>query len=123
MSLDLDEDYLALISENPDAEDMFEFHLSETNPHYKINWDWLSSNPEALNLLEANPDKINWEWLSQNPNTSILNALLKPVAHEPDKINWWRLSENPGIFEIDIKQYKIDITEKTNIIDNILYKN
>jgi hypothetical protein len=123
VSLDLDEDYLALISENPDAEDMFEFHLSETNPHYKINWDWLSFNPGALNLLKANPIMINWDWLSTNPDPSIINDLLKPVAHEPDKINWWRLSENPGIFETDMKQYKIDITEKANMLDMLLYKN
>jgi hypothetical protein len=32
-------------------------------------------------------------------------------------INWDMLSENPSIFEIDMKQYKIDMTEKTNNID------
>jgi len=26
----------------------------------KINWESLSSNPNAIPLLEKNPDKINW---------------------------------------------------------------
>jgi hypothetical protein len=34
----------------------------------KINWDWLSRNPNAILLLERNLDKINWNWLSRNPN-------------------------------------------------------
>ena len=34
----------------------------------KIDWDCLSSNPNAIFLLEQNPDKINWIRLSSNPN-------------------------------------------------------
>ena len=34
----------------------------------KIDWDYLSSNPKAIFLLEQNPDKINWMRLSSNPN-------------------------------------------------------
>ena len=34
----------------------------------KINWSFLSDNPNAIHLLENNYDKINWHWLSQNPN-------------------------------------------------------
>ena len=33
----------------------------------KINWYWLSCNPNAINLLKENKDKINWSWLSVNP--------------------------------------------------------
>ena len=60
----------------------------------------LSGNPNAIHLLKKNPDKINWDKFSQNPSIF-----------------------EPSIFETDVKQYKIDITEKANIIDNILYKN
>ena len=28
----------------------------------------LSTNPNAIHLLEQNPDKIDWFWLSLNPN-------------------------------------------------------
>jgi len=28
----------------------------------KINWDYLSENSNAIDLLEKNMDKINWVW-------------------------------------------------------------
>jgi len=31
------------------------------------NWDCLSTNPAAIRLLEANPDKINWGHIARNP--------------------------------------------------------
>jgi hypothetical protein len=34
----------------------------------KINWVWLSKNPNAIPILERNPDKIDWYYLSINPN-------------------------------------------------------
>jgi hypothetical protein len=34
----------------------------------KINWDYLSRNPNALDLLKKNQEKINWYYLSSNPN-------------------------------------------------------
>jgi len=34
----------------------------------KINWTNLSSNPNAIHLLEKNNDKIVWSELSQNPS-------------------------------------------------------
>ena len=30
----------------------------------KLKWQYLSYNPNAIQLLEANPDMINWEYLS-----------------------------------------------------------
>ena len=33
-----------------------------------VCWTALSSNPNAIHLLEKNLDKVNWTWLSQNPN-------------------------------------------------------
>jgi len=33
-----------------------------------INWYNLSSNPNAIHLLEQNIDKISWNALSENPN-------------------------------------------------------
>ena len=51
-------------------------------PLDKIDWSWLSTNPNAIHLLEKNMDKI---------------------------IIWDDLSANPNIFEIDTKQLKLDI--------------
>ena len=45
----------------------------------KIYWHWLSSNPNAIHILEKNINKINWELLSKNPSIIELdyNALKK----------------------------------------------
>jgi hypothetical protein len=34
----------------------------------KIDWELLSSNPNAIHILEENMDKIDWDMLSENPN-------------------------------------------------------
>jgi len=51
----------------------------------KLNWDGLSRNPSAINLLEKNIDKINWDILSLNPNALYL------LEQNLDKINWYNL--------------------------------
>ena len=35
----------------------------EVNPG-KIDWGWISENPNAIDLLSQKPDKIDWYWLS-----------------------------------------------------------
>src|SRR5438477_129751 len=37
-----------------------------------MNWNWFSSNPNAIHLLERNLDKIDWDCLSENPNATHL---------------------------------------------------
>jgi hypothetical protein len=60
----------------------------------KINWSWMSGNPSAIHLLEANPDKIYWPILSENKNAvSILETNL-------DKVDWNLLSGNPSAIHI-----------------------
>ena len=34
----------------------------------KLDWQTLCLNPNAIELLKANPDKINWDYLSENPS-------------------------------------------------------
>jgi len=34
----------------------------------KVDWGWLSWNPNAIQILEQNPDKVNWEWFSRIRN-------------------------------------------------------
>ena len=45
----------------------------------------LSLNPNAIQLLEQNPDKIVWSELSLNPNAIHL------LEKNQDKINWFSL--------------------------------
>jgi hypothetical protein len=59
-----------------------------------INWDWLSKNPSAIELLMANPDKINWYWLSKN------SSAIRLLKANPDKINWSYLSQNPSAIDL-----------------------
>src|SRR5579871_1353948 len=42
------------LSMNPNAIDLLEKHSG------KIDWDLLSRNPNAIHLLEKHPEKINW---------------------------------------------------------------
>ena len=41
----------------------------------KINWIYLSMNPNAINILEKYPDKVDWSILSENPRA--INLLEK----------------------------------------------
>ena len=36
--------------------------------NYLINWNKLSTNINAIEILEKNQDKINYNWLSINPS-------------------------------------------------------
>ncbi len=76
------------LSCNPNA-----MHLLEANPD-KINWTNLSCNPNAMHLLEANPDKINWTNLSCNPNA------IQLLEANPDNIDWRYLSLNPNAIQL-----------------------
>ena len=57
----------------------------------------MSAIPEAIQLLEKNPDKIDWFWLSSNP------AAIQLLKANPEKIDWAMFSSNPAIFEYDYK--------------------
>jgi len=60
----------------------------------KLDWDMLSINPNAIDLLKENKDKINWKYLSINPNAIDL------LKENKDKINWYNLSSNPNAIEL-----------------------
>jgi hypothetical protein len=47
---------------------MFPYKLLGWINPIKLNWYSLSSNPNAILLLEQNKDKIDWRNLSLNPN-------------------------------------------------------
>jgi hypothetical protein len=50
------------LSSNPNAMPLLELHPE------KVNWMYLSANPNAIPLLEQHLEKVNWDWLSSNPN-------------------------------------------------------
>ena len=60
----------------------------------KLDWNNLSLNPNAIDLLEKNFDKINWYMLSANPNAIHL------LEQNQDKINWSSLSFNPNAIHL-----------------------
>ena len=107
-------------------------HILEKNLD-KVNWDFLSSNENAISILEKNLDKINWSYISGNKkfiqdkrfnieqhlddldweelsyNINAMPLLEKNI----DKIDWDMLLYNPSLFDIDyIKMSKM----RTNII-------
>ena len=47
--------------------------LRDWIPIEKLDWPRLSSNPNAIELLEENQDKINWYWFSLNPSIFTLD--------------------------------------------------
>jgi hypothetical protein len=77
-----------MLSENPNAIDLLKDNLN------KIDWELLSLNPNAIDLLKANPDKINWDVLSENPNA------IELLKENQDKIDWGSLSANSGAIEL-----------------------
>ena len=85
---------MVFLSSNPNAIEL----LKENQD--KINWRELSLNPNAIELLKENQDKINWSELSSNPNA------IELLKENQDKINWYFLSINPNIFTYDYKLMK-----------------
>ena len=66
----------------------------------KIDWDYLSVNQNAIELLKENKNKINWDLLSKNPNA------IELLKENKNKISWYNLSNNPNIFTYDYKLMK-----------------
>ena len=71
----------------------------------KLDIAWLSSNSNAIHILEKNLDKVNYIWLCINPNA------IPILEKNLDKVIWDMLSSNPSIFTYD---YRL-MYETTNI--------
>jgi len=65
----------------------------------KMDWTFLSSNPVAIKLLEANQEKIGWNGLCFNPEA--IHLLEKNL----DKVCWLALSSNPSAIHILEKNF------------------
>ena len=72
----------------------------------KVDWVWLSRNPNAIPILEKNIDKVNWHCLSLNPNA------IPILEKNLDKVNWNMLSKNPNahllLSKLDYQEMKIN---------------
>ena len=64
------------LSSNKNAVHILEYHLD------KVNWARLSLNPNAIHILEQHLDKVNWENLSLNSNACHI------LEQHLDKVNW-----------------------------------
>ena len=68
----------------------------------EINWNLLSGNHNAIELLKENQDKINWNMLSQNP------AAIELLEQNQDKINWYYLFSNPSAIHLLEQKFKTE---------------
>lgn len=92
------------ICKNPLAEPLLLKH-PETMAHWC--WEWLSENPGMVTLLTMHPGKIKWKRLSSNPNAMAL------VEANKSLICWSTLSMNPSAVpfltkhmeEVDLEQF------------------
>ena len=73
----------------------------------------LSTNPNAIHLLEQNPEKISWVFLSRNPNAIHL------LEQNQEKISWYDLSEYPYIFEYNYQAMK-DHLWNSGIVEELM---
>ena len=82
----------------------------------KLNWSYLSQNPNAIDLLKENTHKICWDQLSLNPNAiDLLETRIKyennldyneykKLVISGNSINWYLLSQNPNAIKL-LKKY------------------
>ena len=72
----------------------------------KLDWNNLSLNKNAIDLLYENKRNRNWNNLSFNKNVFVNIDILKNretinlINDNPDKINWYYLSFNKNAIEI-----------------------
>jgi hypothetical protein len=70
------------------------------------NWSLLSTNPNAVSLLLAHPEKIHYRALCTNPSPQIIPLLRANL----DKVHWEFLSSNPAIFALDCAKMREQMT-------------
>ena len=93
------------LSSNINAISILEKHINN------IHWSNLSKNINAISILDKHIDKIDWFWLSKNENA------IHILEQNIDKINWHELSSN--INAIHILEKHIDKIYPRNLSINI----
>jgi hypothetical protein len=95
-------------------EKILNLELRDWIPIEKLYWKNLSGNPNAIKLLDANPDKIDWYNLSGNPNGfDLIKKYVIGNKEQEDKILWHNLSLNS---KVAIKFLETKIQEDENNI-------
>jgi len=110
----LPDDILEKIVEKYKTIFKIKYKLKDWIPQKKLDWKYLSANPnaiellkastEAIELLKANPNNIDWIFLSSNPNPEAIELL----KANQGKINWAYLSENPNPEAIKLLKTNLD---------------
>ena len=84
--------------------------LRDWIPFEKLDWERLSINPAAINLLENNLDKVNWYNLEANPAAiHLIKVNINKFSRKiKDQIifDFTQLFSNPEIFEYDYQLIK-----------------
>ena len=83
----------------------------------KIDWEYLSLNPNAIKLLKENKDKIYWPYFLKNPNiftydyklmketikkSGIVEELMSVIFHPKNMNKWidWGFSEHQEFMDL-----------------------
>ena len=112
---DIKDKNICLLSCDPNAINYIEKNI---NYDKEIDWNWLSTNPLAIDLLKANPDKINYKLLSLNKNVSEIFDLNKEMMRqkaEPLKTELLTTVLNPDRLERLCKKYNICLIDLVHI--------
>lgn len=78
----------------------------------KINWTYLSLNPNAIHLLEKNQDKIIWFNLSKNPSIFVIKNDTGIVAFFTDLEKAQNELKNIYKTTFDFEYYNYEINIK-----------
>ena len=80
---------------------IFEYELLEWIDEDKLNWEHLSGNPYAMEMLEKKQEKINWKSLSANPYA------IHSLGRNPEKIKYDYLCRNINAIHLLKKKGRI----------------
>jgi hypothetical protein len=80
------------------------YKLKDWIPPEKLDWRALSANPNAIEMLKANPNKIDKMEFSRNTNDEAIELLIA----NPNKIDWRILSANPNPEAIELLKKNFD---------------
>jgi hypothetical protein len=91
------------ISTNPNAFHLYlQHHETDTMAPDYLPWYWLCKNTRAVNWIHINyPQYIDWSSLSSNPNALWL------LEQYPDRIDWNELCYNPNPKAVEWVQHNI----------------
>jgi len=85
-----------------------------------VDWFGLSSNPNAIHILEKNLDKVEWGELSINPNAIHIIEQNLECMEMCWLVDGNYLFENPNIFTIDYKAMKTNMYKEGGFVEELM---